>query len=87
MAVAAQTDPGEPLAQMADHPFHQGQDRSVSLPAAARTPAAGVEDMNRQKAPVIVRGIELAQFLFAPIKAFIKIKGQMAGDNRETVTV
>ena len=48
----------------------------MSLPPAARTPAAGVEDMNRQK--VIVIGIELAQFLFAPIKAFIKIKGQMA---------
>jgi hypothetical protein len=34
--------------------------------------------MNRQK--VIVIGIELAQFLFAmdPIKAFIKIQGQMA---------
>ena len=34
--------------------------------------------MNRQK--VIVIGIELAQFLLAmdPIKAFIKIKGQMA---------
>ena len=26
VAVAAQADPGEPLAQMADHPFHQGQD-------------------------------------------------------------
>ena len=48
----------------------------MSLPPAARTPAAGVEDVDWQK--VIVIGIELAQFLFAPIKAFIKIKGQMA---------
>jgi hypothetical protein len=36
--------------------------------------------VDRQKAPVIVIGIELAQLLLAvdPIKAFIKIKGQMA---------
>ena len=52
-------------------------------------PAAGVEDMDRQKAPVIVIGIELAQFLLAmdPIKAFIKIKGQMAGDDRKAVAI
>ena len=96
MAVAAQTDPdpGEPLAQMADHPFHQGQDLAAArcrcLPQHGHDqPAAGVEDVDRQKAPVIVIGIELAQFLFAmdPIKAFIKIKGQMAGDDRETVAI
>jgi hypothetical protein len=92
VAVAAQADPdpGEPFAQMADHPLHQGQDLAAArrrrLPQHGHDqPAAGVEDVDRQK--VIVIGIELAQFLFAPIKAFIKIKGQMAGDNRETVTV
>jgi hypothetical protein len=96
VAVAAQTeaDPGKPLAQMADHPFHQGQDLAAArcrcLPQHGQDqPAAGVEDMNRQKAPVIVIGIELAQFLLAmdPIKAFIKIKGQMAGDDRKAVAI
>ena len=96
MAVAAQTDadPGKALADMTDHPFHQGQDLAAArrrcLPQHGQDqPAAGVEDMDRQKAPVIVIGIELAQFLFAmdPIKAFIEIKGQMAGDDRKAVAI
>jgi hypothetical protein len=90
VAVAAQTDPGKPLAQMADHPFHQGQDlaRCRCLPQHGQDqPAAGVEDVDWQKAPVIVIGIELAQFLLAPIKAFIEIKGQIAGDDRKAVAI
>src|SRR3712207_383042 len=61
--------------------------RSVSPPPATRTPAAGVEDVDRQK--VIVIGIELAQFLFAmdPIEAFVEIQGEVVGDDRETVAI
>ena len=85
VAVAAQTDPdpGEPLAQMADHPFHQGQDLAAArrrrLPQHGHDqPAAGVEDVDRQK--VIVIGVELAQFLLAvdPIEALVEIQGEVA---------
>ena len=96
MAVAAQTDPdpGEPLAQMADHPLDQGQDLAAArrrrLPQHGHDqPAAGVEDVDRQKAPIIVVGVELAQLLLAvnPIKAFVEIQGEVAGDDRETVAI
>jgi len=96
VAVAAQTDadPGKALADMTDHPFHQGQDLAAArrrcLPQHGQDqPAAGVEDMDRQKAPVIVIGIELAQFLFAmdPIEAFVEIQGEVVGDDRETVAI
>jgi hypothetical protein len=39
-------------------------------------PAAGVEDVDRQK--VIVIGVELAQFLLAPIEALVEIQGEVA---------
>ena len=96
MAVAPQADPdpGKALAQMADYPLHQGQDLAAArrrrLPQHGHDqPAAGVEDVDRQKAPVIVIGIELAQFLFAmdPIEAFVEIQGKVAGDDRETVAI
>ena len=83
MAVAPQADPdpGKALADMTDHPLDQGQDLAAArrhrLPQHGQDqPAAGVEDVDWQK--VIVIGVELAQFLLAPIKAFIEIKGQMA---------
>ena len=96
MAVAPQADPdpGKPLAKMADHPLDQGQDLAAArrrrLPQHGHDqPAAGVEDVDRQKAPVIVIGVELAQLLLAvdPIKAFIEIQGEVAGGDRETIAV
>jgi hypothetical protein len=96
VAVAPQADPDprKALADMTDHPLHQGQDLAAArrrrLPQHGQhQPAAGVEDMDRQKAPVIVVGIELAQFLLAvdPIEAFVEIKGEVAGDDRETVAI
>jgi hypothetical protein len=85
VAVAAQPDPGprKALADMTDHPLDQGQDLAAArrrrLPQHGHDqPAAGVEDMDRQKAPVIVIGVELAQFLLAPIEAFVEIQGEVA---------
>jgi hypothetical protein len=45
--------------------------------------------VDRQEAPIIVIGVELAQFLLAvnPIEAFIEIQGEVAGDDRETVAI
>ena len=96
MAVAAQADPdpGEPLADMTDHPLDQSQDLAAArrrrLPQHGHDqPAAGVEDMDRQETPIIVIGVELAQLLLAvdPIEAFVEIQGEVAGDDRETVAI
>jgi hypothetical protein len=77
---------------MADHPLDQRQDlaaaRRGGLPQHGQDqPAAGVEDVDRQEAPVIVIGVELAQFLLAPIEALVEIKGEMMGHNRKAVAI
>jgi hypothetical protein len=96
MAVAPQADPdpGKALADMTDHPLDQGQDLAAArrrrLPQHGQDqPAAGVEDVDRKEAPVIVIGVELAQFLLAvdPIEALVEIKGEMMGHNRKAVAV
>jgi hypothetical protein len=96
VAVAAQTDPdtGKALPDMIDYSLDQGQDlaaaRRCRLPQHGQDqPAAGVEDVDRQETPVIVIGIELAQFLLAvdPIEALVEIKGEMTGRNRKAVAI
>ena len=96
MAVAPQADPDprKALADMTDHPLDQRQDLAAArrrrLPQHGHDqPAAGVEDVDRQKAPIIVVGVELAQLLLAvdPIKAFIKIQGEVAGNDREAIAI
>ena len=83
MAVAPQADPDprKALADMTDHPLDQRQDLAAArrrrLPQHGQDqPAAGVEDVDRKEAPVIVIGVELAQFLLAmnPIEALVEIK-------------
>ncbi|HSJ75309.1 MAG TPA: hypothetical protein VK899_03875 [Gemmatimonadales bacterium] len=96
MAVAPQADPDprKARADVADHPLHQGHDlaaaRRGGLPQHGQDqPPAGVEDVDRQEAPVIIVGVELAQFLFAvdPIEALVEIQGEMMGHNRKAVAV
>ena len=96
VAVAPQADPDprNALADMTDHPLDQGQDLAAArrrrLPQHGQDqPPAGVEDVDRTEAPVIVIGVELAPFLLAvdPIEALVEIQGEMTGHNRKAVAI
>src|SRR3954447_23280709 len=66
------------------------QSRSQRHQTGHPTVADRPTELSRYKeAPVIVTGVELAQFLLAvhPIKALVEIQGEMTGRNREAVAI